>query len=320
MKKALVTGITGQVASFLVDILLEDDYKVFGLIRRTSNDSKSRINHLLDRITLIDGDMTDEYSLVRALEKSEPDRVYNLAAQSLVPVSFDTPILTMETTGTSVLKILNAIKIVNPKIKFLQASSSEMYGKVREIPQTESTPFSPRSPYAIAKCVGYWATVLAREVTDPIFASNAISFNTESLSRPETFVTRKITSGIAKILRGETKELRLGNTKAKRDWSYAGDTAKAMHMILDHNVADDFVIASGETHSVEEFLELAFSYVDLKWQDYVVIDPALFRPAEVDLLLGDSSKIKTTLGWEPKVKFDELVKMMLEADLSANRK
>lgn len=316
MKKALVTGITGQAARYLIEHLLDNNYKVSGMIRRTSNISTRRVEHLLDKIEVVNGDLTDEYSLCQVIDKTQPDEVYNLAAQSLVPVSFEEPVLTAEVTGVGVLRLLNAVKTVNPKIKFLQTSSSEMFGKVREIPQKETTPFHPRSPYGVAKCFGFWSAVNYRESYD-MFAANAICFNFESVNRGMEFVTKKITHGVCKIVRGETNELRLGNIKAKRDWGYVADTVRAMHMILQHDKPDDFVIATGETHSVEEFLELAFGYFNLDWQKHVVIDQSLIRPAEVDVLLGDSTKIRTTLGWEPKVKFSELVKMMIEAELAS---
>lgn len=314
MKKALVTGTTGQAAPYLIERLLSEGYEVTGLIRRTSNISTKRCAHLLDKIKLVNGDITDQYSLIQAIEKSQPDEIYNLAAQSLVPASFEQPELTTEATGFGVLKLLNAVKTVNPKIRVLQTSSSEMFGKVREVPQKETTPFHPRSPYATAKCFGHWTAVNYRE-SYGMFISTAICFNFESVNRGLEFVTKKITNGVVKIVKNEAKELRLGNIKAKRDWGYVADTVRAMHMILNHDKPDDFVVATGETHSVEEFLELAFGYFNLKWQDYVVIDPALIRPAEVDLLLGDSTKLRTTLGWEPKVKFHDLVKMMIEAEL-----
>jgi GDPmannose 4,6-dehydratase len=315
MKKALVTGITGQAARYLIELLLSENYKVYGLMRRTSNVSTKRISHLLDKIEIINGDLTDESSLIRALDKSQPDEVYNLAAQSLVPASFEQPVLTAEITGLGVLKLLCAIRTVNPKIKFLQSSSSEMFGKVQETPQKETTRLYPRSPYAVAKAFGHWTTINYRESYD-MFASTSICFNFESVNRGMEFVTKKITHGVCKIVKGEAKELRLGNIKARRDWGYVADTVRAMYMIMQHNIPDDFVVATGETHSVEEFLELAFGHFNLKWQDYVVIDPALIRPAEVDLLLGDSTKLRTTLGWEPKVKFHDLVNMMIEAELA----
>jgi GDPmannose 4,6-dehydratase len=314
-KIALITGITGQCGRFLTELLLDKDYEVFGLVRRTSNVSTNRIAHLLDKITLVGGDLTDEASLIHALEVSRPDEVYNLAAQSLVPVSWDQPILTAEVTGVGVAKLLSAIRTICPKAKFLQMSSSEMFGLVREIPQTELTPLYPRSPYAVAKCFGHWATINHRE-SYGMFAATSICFNFESPHRGLEFVTKKITDGVAKIVRGETKELRLGNIEAKRDWSFAGDVVRAMHMIMQHDEPDDFVVSTGETHSVKEFLEIAFRYFNLNWQDYVVIDQSLIRPAEVPLLLGDSNKIKTKLGWTPKVKFHDLVNMMIEHELS----
>lgn len=314
MKKALITGITGQASPYLAERLLSEGYEVTGLIRRTSNISTKRCVHLLDKIKLVNGDITDQYSLIQAIEKSQPDEIYNLAAQSLVPASFEQPELTTEATGVGVLKLLNAVKTVNPDIKVMQTSSSEMFGKVREVPQKETTPLHPRSPYAVAKCFGHWTAVNYRE-SYGMFISTAICFNFESVNRGLEFVTKKITNGVVKIVRNEAKELRLGNIKAKRDWGYVADTVRAMHMILQHDKPDDFVIATGETHSVEEFLELAFGYFKLNWRDYVVIDPTLIRPAEVDLLLGDSTKIRDTLGWEPKVKFHDLVTMMIEAEL-----
>lgn len=318
MKKALVTGCTGQAARYLIELLLDNGYKVYGMLRRTSTPSTKRITHLLDKITLINGDLTDEYSLCQVLEKSEPDEVYNLAAQSLVPVSFEEPVLTADITGLGVLRLLNAIKTVNSNIKMLQISSSEMFGMVREVPQKETTPFYPRSPYGVAKCFGHWSTVNYRE-SYGLFASTAICFNFESVDRGFEFVTKKITDGVCKIVRGESKNLLLGNIKAKRDWGYVKDTVRAMYMILQHNTPDDFVVSTGETHSVEEFLELAFGYFNLDWKQYVIIDPTLIRPAEVDLLLGDSSKITKTLGWKPEVKFEDLVKMMIEAELNIKR-
>lgn len=314
-KTALVTGTTGQAAPYLINLLLSNGYKVYGLIRRTSNAGKKRVAHLLDRIELVDGDITDQYSLIQAIEKTKPDEIYNLAAQSLVPISFEQPELTTEATGFGVLKLLNSVKIVNPKIKVLQVSSSEMFGKVHEIPQKETTPFHPRSPYATAKCFAHWTAVNYRE-SYGMHISTSICFNFESVNRGMEFVTKKITDGVCKIVRGETKELRLGNIHAKRDWGHVEDTVRAMHLILQHSVPDDFIVATGETHSVEEFLEIAFGHFKLNWQDYVVIDPALIRPAEVDILLGDNTKIRTTLGWEPKIKFHDLVKMMIEAEMT----
>jgi GDPmannose 4,6-dehydratase len=315
MKTALCTGISGQGGRYLAELLLEKGYKVYGLIRRSSNVNTERISHLLDKIELISGDLIDEHSIINAIEKSEPDEIYNLAAQSFVATSWEQPLLTSEITGLGALRVLSAIKTVNPKIKFLQASSSEMYGKVKEIPQNENTALYPRSPYAAAKCFAHYMTVNWRE-SYGIFASTAICFNNESPHRGLEFVTRKITDGICKIKQGKIKKIKLGNIRAKRDWGFTGDVVRAMHMILQHDKPDDFVVATGETHSVEEFLEIAFGYCGMDWHDYVEIDPKLIRPAEVDLLLGDSTKIRTTLGWEPKVKFKELVNMMIEAELN----
>ena len=314
MKTALVTGITGQAGKYLTELLLARQYKVYGLVRRASTVNTSRIAHLLDEIELISGDLTDESSLIHALEKSKPDEVYNLAAQSFVPVSWEQPLLTTEVTGVGVMKLLSAIKIVNPKIKFLQSSSSEMFGLVREIPQTEMTPFHPRSPYGIAKTFAHHTAINYRE-SYGMFASTAICFNFESVDRGLEFVTKKITHGVRKIVRGEAKNLFLGNIDAKRDWNFVGDTVRAMHMILQHDKPDDFVVATGETHSVKEFLEITFNHVGLDYRDHVMIDPKLIRPAEVPLLQGDSTKLRKTLGWEPNVKFYDLVTMMIEAEL-----
>jgi GDPmannose 4,6-dehydratase len=321
MKKvALITGITGQDGSYLAEILLEKGYEVHGIIRRSSHINTTRIDHLFENkeiggVTLFlhYGDLTDGSSLRKVIEKTNPDEIYHLAAQSHVRVSFDIPEYTTDTTGLGACRILEAIKETKVKARYYQASSSEMYGKVMEIPQKETTPFYPRSPYACAKVYAYHLTRNYREAYD-IFACNGILFNHESPRRGETFVTRKITIGLAKILAGKQKKLYLGNLDAKRDWGFAGDYVEAMWRILQVDQADDYVIATGETHTVKEFLEEAFSYKGLKWQDYVEIDPRYFRPTEVDLLIGDASKAKEKLGWEPKVKFKELVRMMVDAD------
>lgn len=313
MKKVLITGITGQVGRYLVELLLQKNCEVFGMVRRTSSHNLSRLTPFLKDITLLNGDMTDEGSIVRVIKECKPDHVYNLAGQSLVPLSFDQPVLTAEVTALGVTKILSAIRIVDPSIKFLTCSSSEMYG-TSPPPQSETTNFHPRSPYAISKVYGFWATVNARESYN-MFASNAILFNNESFFRGEDFVTRKITLGIKKILNKETNELRLGNISAKRDWGFTGDTVKAMYLILNHTEPDDFVVSTGETHSVEEFLEIAFSYVGLNWRDYVIIDTKFMRPAEVPVLLGDSTKIKNILGWAPEYNFYKLVHEMVSSEL-----
>lgn len=307
---ALVTGATGQAGRSLIEYLLSKDYKVYGMVRRTSNPSTERIKHLLDRIELITGDLTDQHSLISALEQSQPDQVYNLAAMSFVPTSWDQPILAGDVTGLGVTRLLSAIRTVNPKIRFLQTSSSEQFGLVREIPQKETTPFYPRSPYACAKTFAHYTTINMRE-SYGLFACTAICFNFEGVHRGTEFVTKKITEGANKIRRGEAKELLLGNLDAKRDWNYVGDTVRAMHMIMNHSVADDFVVASGECHSVREFCELAFGHYGMDYRDYVKIDPKLIRPAEVPLLQGDSTKIRETLGWKPEVNFKQLAEMMI---------
>lgn len=313
MKKALITGITGQAGRYLAELLLNEGYKVYGLVRRTSTNAIDRIRDLMDRIELVSGDLADQASLISAIQKTEPEEIYNLAAQSYVPASWDQPILTGDITGIGVTRLLCAIRTVNPKIKFLQSSSSEMYGLVREIPQKETTPFHPRSPYAAAKAYAHWMTINVRE-SYGMFACTAICFNFEGIHRGIDFVTKKITDGVKKIRNGERKELLLGNLDALRDWNYVGDTVQAMHMIMQHNVPDDFIVASGECHSVREFAELAFGYFNMDYRHYVKIDPKLIRPAEVPLLKGDSTKIRETLGWKPKVDFLKLVKMMIEAE------
>lgn len=320
-KKALITGITGQDGSYLADLLIEKGYEVHGLIRRTSSYNTSRIDHLINNFDIIDkklflhyGDLSESSNLIHLLDKIQPDEVYNLAAQSHVRVSFDVPEYTGDVVGVGTVRLLEAIRITNPKIKFYQASSSEMYGKVQEIPQTEKTPFYPRSPYAVAKLYSYWITVNYRESYD-MFTCNGILFNHESPRRGETFVTRKITMALANIMAEKQKKLYLGNLEAKRDWGYALDYVEAMWLMLQHEKPDDYVIATGETHSVQEFLEKSFNYAGLNWRDYVEFDQKYARPAEVDLLIGDSTKAQKVLGWQPKVKFDELVKIMVDADL-----
>jgi|TARA_B100001971_G_C18204416_1_gene546654 GDPmannose 4,6-dehydratase len=314
MKKALVTGITGQDGSYLADFLLEKGYKVYGMIRRSSVEKFERIEHIREKVELVQGDLNDQNSLITAVRDSQPDEIYSLGAQSFVPTSWNQPILTGEITGLGVTRLLEAIRVVNPKIKFYQASSSEMFGKVKEVPQKESTPFHPRSPYGVAKAYGHFITVNYRESYD-IFACSGILFNHESPRRGIEFVTRKITDCVARIKLGMMKKLGLGNLEAKRDWGFAGDYVKAMWLMLQQKEPDDFVIGTGETRSVKEFVEAAFNHVDLNYKDYVFIDPKYKRPAEVDLLIADASKAKKVLGWEPTVKFEELVKMMVDADM-----
>jgi GDPmannose 4,6-dehydratase len=314
-KRALITGITGQDGSYLADFLLEQGYEVFGLVRRSSTVTFSRIEHIQDRITLISGDMLDQTSMQTALQECEPQEVYNLAAQSFVQTSWTQPVFTGDVTALGVTRILSAIRHVNPDIRFYQASSSEMFGKVREVPQCESTPFYPRSPYGVAKVYGHWITVNFRE-SYGMHATSGILFNHESPRRGIEFVTRKVTYNVAKIKLGMAKEIRLGNLDSRRDWGFAGDYVKAMWLMLQQDQPDDYVVATGETHSVQELVETAFNYVGLDWHDYVVQDPRFMRPAEVDLLVGDPSKAGKVLGWEPKVTFTALIQMMVEADLA----
>lgn len=315
MKTALITGITGQDGSYLAEFLLEKGYKVYGLQRRSSTMNLERVEHLLQEgIELIGGDLIDQNSLVGALRRCSPDEVYNLAAQSFVPTSWDQPILTGEVTGLGVTRILEAIRQVNPGIRFYQASSSEMFGKVRESPQSEKTPFYPRSPYGVAKVYGHWITVNYRESYD-MFAVSGILFNHESPRRGLEFVTRKVSYGVARIKAGLQKELRLGNLEAKRDWGFAGDFVKAMWLMLQQEEPRDYLIATGETHSVRELVEVAFSRVGLDYRDHVVVDPAFYRPAEVHILHGDPSRAKQELGWRTDVSFQGLVEMMVDADV-----
>jgi GDPmannose 4,6-dehydratase len=317
-KRALITGITGQDGSYLAEHLLAEGYQVFGVVRRSSTETFERIGHLRDRLTLLQADLLDQMSVIRALQKAEPVEVYNLAAQSFVPTSFEQPVLTGQYTALGVTRMLEGIRNVDKKIRFYQASSSEMFGKVREVPQTELTPFHPRSPYAVAKAYGHFMTVNYRE-SYGLFASSGILFNHESPRRGLEFVTRKITDGVARIKQGLARELRLGNLDARRDWGFAGDYVVMMHRMLQHATAEDYVIASGETHSVREFCELAFSRAGLDWQKHVVVDPAFIRPAEVDLLVGDPSKAKRELGWKASMDFKGLVEMMVDADLERVR-
>lgn len=321
MKKALITGITGQDGSYLTELLLDKGYEVHGIIRRSSSFNTERIDHLYKdphindvRMFLHYGDLSDSSNLSRILEKIQPDEVYNLAAQSHVRVSFDMPEYTADVSGLGTVRLLDAIKETQIKTRFYQASTSELYGKVVETPQTEKTPFYPRSPYACSKVYSYWITVNYRESYD-MYACNGILFNHESPRRGETFVTKKITHAIARILNKEQDKLYLGNLDSKRDWGYAKDYVEAMWLMLQQEKPDDYVIATGETHSVREFLDEAFGLVGLDWQKYVEIDPRYYRPAEVDLLLGDPTKAKQKLGWQPKTTFKELVRIMLEYDL-----
>lgn len=319
MPRALITGITGQDGSYLAEFLLDKGYEVYGLVRRSSVVNDVRIRHLRGRILLVDGDLLDQLSLIRAMEESQPDEVYNLAAQSFVPTSFRQPVLTGEYTALGVTKMLEAARIVNKNIKFYQASSSEMFGKVQEIPQTERTPLYPRSPYGVAKVYGHWIVVNYRESYD-MFACSGILFNHESPRRGLEFVTRKITDGVARIKLGLQPRLLLGNLDARRDWGFAGDYVRAMWLMLQQPGPDDYVVATGETHSIAEFCELAFRHVGIQnWRDYVSIDPALLRPADVEILVGDATKAREVLGWEAAVRLPELVGMMVDEDLLLQR-
>lgn len=319
MPTALITGITGQDGSYLAELLLSKGYQVVGMMRRSSTVNFGRIEHILDNITVLQGDLQDQGSLLSLLEEHKPTEVYNLAAQSFVPTSWGQPALTGDVTGLGVTRILEAIRFVNPKIRFYQASSSEMFGKVLEVPQSEDTPFYPRSPYGVAKVYGHWITVNYRESFD-IFATSGILFNHESPRRGLEFVTRKISNAVAMIKLGKAKELRLGNLEAQRDWGFAGDYVNAMYLMLQQDTPDNYVIGTGETHAVREFCEIAFSHVDLDYKDYVVVDERFYRPAEVDLLISDPTKAKTQLKWEPAVSFKELVTMMVDADMARHKK
>ncbi len=320
MKKAIITGITGQDGSYLAELLLAKGYEVHGLVRRASTETFERINHLAGRVTLHQADLLDQLSIIDVMQEVRPDEVYNLAAMSFVPTSWKQPVLTGEFTAIGVTRVLEAIRLLNPRgIKFYQASSSEMFGKVRETPQRETTPLYPRSPYGVAKVYGHYITVNYRE-SYGMFACSGILFNHESPRRGLEFVTRKVTDGVARVKLGLAKELRLGNLEAKRDWGFAGDYVKAMWLMLQQDRPDDYVVATGETHSVRELVEEAFGCVGLDWRKYVVQDPALMRPAEVDLLVGDPAKAKRVLGWAPEVDFRGLVRMMVEADLQRLKK
>jgi GDPmannose 4,6-dehydratase len=320
MKTALITGITGQDGSYLAELLLEKGYKVYGLVRRSSTVTFERIEHIVDRLELLSADLSDQNSLFYALEASQPDEVYNLAAQSFVQTSWTQPVLTGDVTALGVTRVLEAIRIFDRerRIRFYQASSSEMFGKVMAVPQAEDTPFYPRSPYGVAKVYGHWATVNYRE-SYGMYAVSGILFNHESPRRGLEFVTRKVTDAAARIKMGLAGEVRLGNLDAQRDWGFAGDYVRAMWLMLQQDRPDDYVVATGQTHTVQKLVETAFGAVDLDWREYVKLDPRFMRPAEVDLLVGDPSRAKAELGWEPLVGFDELVRMMVDADLERLR-
>jgi GDPmannose 4,6-dehydratase len=319
MQRALITGITGQDGSHLADWLLEKGYEVHGVVRRSSTENFERIAHLADRVQLHQADLLDQLSIINVFQSVQPEEVYNLAAMSFVPTSWTQPVLTGEFTAIGVTRVLEAIRLLNPKgTRFYQASSSEMFGKVQETPQRETTPFYPRSPYGVAKVYGHWITVNYRE-SYGIFACSGILFNHEGPRRGKEFVSRKVTDAVARIKLGLQKELRLGNLEARRDWGYAGDYTKAMWLMLQQPGPDDYVIASGESHSVRELVEVAFDHVQLDWKKHVVLDPALTRPAEVDYLVGDAAKAHRVLGWRPEVSFTQLIHQMVDADLERNR-
>jgi len=319
MPTAIITGITGQDGSYLAELLLKKGYRVIGVARRSSTVNYERIQHFVDDITVVQGDLQDQGSLLSLMEEYKPSEVYNLAAQSFVPTSWNQPALTGDVTALGVTRILEAIRFVNSKIRFYQASSSEMFGKVMEVPQKESTPFYPRSPYGVAKVYGHWITVNYRESFN-MFATSGILFNHESPRRGMEFVTRKISDAVAKIKLGMAKELRLGNLEAQRDWGFAGDYVEAMWLMLQQDHADNYVIGTGEDHSVREFCEIAFSHVDMDYKQYVIMDEKFYRPAEVDLLISDPSKARAQLKWEPAVNFKELVTMMVDADMTRLKK
>lgn len=313
-KRALITGITGQTGSWLADLLVEKEYQVYGMVRRSSTNNYRRIRHLLEKIQLVQGDMADQTSLDEIIRTFQPDECYNLAAQSHVHTSWSQPFLTTDVTGIGVMRILEAIRKYKPDTKFIQASSSEMFGKAQEIPQTETTPFYPRSPYGCAKALGHWLTVNSRESWGA-FACSAICFNKESERRGIEFVTRKITNSVARIKLGIQTELCLGNIESARDWGYSPEYAMGMWLVLQQDRADDFIFATGKSHTVKEWLETAFAYVGLNWQNHIIIDKSLKRPAEVDFLLGNASKAREILGWEPKIHFKEIIKRMVNADM-----
>ncbi|HXI33181.1 MAG TPA: GDP-mannose 4,6-dehydratase [Gemmatimonadales bacterium] len=313
-KTALITGVTGQDGSYLAELLLDKGYEVVGVVRRTSHDSYERIGHLLDRLHVVAADLLDQHSLTSVIRDAKPAEVYNLAAQSFVPTSWTQPVLTGEFTALGVTRILEAVRLAHPEARFYQASSSEMFGRVQESPQKETTPFYPRSPYGVAKVYGHWITVNYRE-SYSLFAVSGILFNHESPRRGLEFVTRKVTHAVARIVRGQAKELRLGNLDAKRDWGYAGDYVDAMWRMLQQPTPEDFVIGTGTAHSVRELCQVAFAHAGLDWQKFVTVDPALVRPAEVEHLLADPAKARRVLGWQPAVSFEQLVKKMVDADL-----
>ncbi|MCS5679241.1 MAG: GDP-mannose 4,6-dehydratase [Acidimicrobiales bacterium] len=315
MPRALITGVTGQDGSYLAELLLDKGYEVAGMVRRSSTVSFERIAHLMDRVEFVSGDLLDQLSMVETLRSFEPDEVYNLAAQSFVQTSFSQPVLTGETTALGVTRLLDAVRLVDPSIRYYQASSSEMFGKAAEVPQTETTPFHPRSPYGVAKVYGHWITVNYRE-SYGLHASSGMLFNHESPRRGLEFVTRKISHGAARIALGQESELRLGNLDAKRDWGFAGDYVEAMWRMLQQEEPGDFVVCTGETHSVREFCQAAFGHLGLDWEAYVVVDEEFIRPAEVDLLVGDASRATKVLGWSPTVDFEGLVTMMVDADMA----
>jgi GDPmannose 4,6-dehydratase len=314
MPTALITGVTGQDGSYLAELLLQEGYKVVGMVRRTSTINFERLHHIQNQIEIVQGDLLDQMSLIAILQEHQPSEVYNLAAQSFVPTSFSQPVLTGEFTALGVTRMLEAIRFVDPKIRFYQASSSEMFGKVMEVPQRETTPLYPRSPYGVAKVYGHWITINYRESYN-LFGCSGILFNHESPRRGLEFVTHKITHAAAQIKLGLAHELRLGNLEARRDWGYAGDYVRAMWLMLQQDAPDDYVVSTGETHSVQEFVQEAFGYLDLDWKEYVVQDPKYYRPAEVDLLVGDPAKAGAKLGWEPSVDFRQLVRLMVDADM-----
>jgi GDPmannose 4,6-dehydratase len=317
-KTALITGITGQDGSYLAELLLAQGYRVVGMTRRTSTDVHERIQHIVDRIEIVSGDLLDQSSMTSLIADVRPNEVYNLAAQSFVPTSWSQPVLTGEFTALGVTRILEAIRSVDPAIRFYQASSSEMFGKVQAVPQNEDTPFYPRSPYGVAKLYGHWITINYRE-SYGLFAVSGILFNHESARRGKEFVTRKISDGVARIKLGLAQELRLGNLDAQRDWGFAGDYVRAMWLMLQQETPDDYVVATGRTHAVREFVRLAFASVGLDWERYVVVDPRYYRPAEVDLLVGDAAKARRQLSWEPDVSFEELVAEMVQCDVDRLR-
>ncbi len=318
-KTALITGVTGQDGSYLADFLLEKGYRVVGMVRRTSTINFERLKHIQDDIEIVQGDLLDQMSLIDILQEYQPSEVYNLAAQSFVPTSWKQPVLTGEFTALGVTRVLDAVRIVNPEARFYQASTSEMFGKVQAVPQTEETPFYPRSPYGVAKLYGHWITINYRESYN-MFACSGILFNHESPRRGLEFVTRKITRAVARIKMGLQQDVHLGNLDSRRDWGYAGDYVRAMWLMLQQDEPDDFVIATGKTYAVRDLCDAAFSRVGLNWQDYVVVDPKFYRPAEVDLLIGDPTKAKEKLGWTPEVSFTKLVEMMVDADLEVVKK